>query len=169
MNHIHGSNSMDGHPHGMMRRDDREITDRNEIDDIINSSKVMYLSLADNNTPFCVPVFYAYDGQYLYFHSAKGGSKIDILNRNNQVCFVISTQQDVIESDLACNFEAKHKTAIGTGSASFIENKEEKIAVLDKIVGLFTTKKFDYPDANLKSTLVVKIAIESVKGKKHGF
>lgn len=169
MNNHHENNNMGHHPHGAMRRDDREITERHEIDDIINSSKVMYLSLADNNTPFCVPVFYAYDGQCLYFHSAKGGSKIDILNRNNQVCFVISTQQDVIESDLACNFEAKHKTAIGTGTASFIESKEEKIAVLDKIVGLFTTKKFEYPDANLKSTLVVKIAIESVKGKKHGF
>lgn len=73
------------------------------------------------------------------FHSAKAGSKIDILNKQSGLlCHFHTTRCD--ESDLACNFEGKHKTVIGTGLAeSFTE--QEKIAVLDKIVGLFTTKR----------------------------
>ena len=106
------------HPHGAMRRSDREITDRAAIDAILQSARVMYLALSDDDVPFAVPVFYAYDGASLYLHSAKGGSKIRILKRNNRVCFVVSLQHGVIESDQACDFEAKHRTVIGLGRAA---------------------------------------------------
>jgi nitroimidazol reductase NimA-like FMN-containing flavoprotein (pyridoxamine 5'-phosphate oxidase superfamily) len=156
-------------PHGPMRRKDREITDRREIDEIIRSSKVMHLALADNNIPFLVPVFYAYDGTAVYFHSSKTGTKIGIMKRNNKVCFEISADHGVIESGIACDFEARHRTVIGVGNAVFVDDKEEKIKALDMIVAGLTGKKFEYPEANLNLTAVVRINIESLKGKKHGF
>ena len=128
----------EGHPHGAMRRKDREITDRAEIDAIIRSAKVMHLALADNNVPFLVPVFYAYDGTALYFHSARVGTKIEIIKRNNNVCFEISVDHGVIESDMACDFEAKHRTVIGFGKATFVEDEVEKIKALNMIVAQFS-------------------------------
>lgn len=156
------------HPHGTMRRKEREITDRKEIDQIISLGKVMHLALSDNNLPFLIPVFYAYDGTSLYFHSAKAGTKIDILKRNNNVCFEISVDNGIVESDMACDFEAKHRTIIGFGKAQFVESEDDKIAVLDRIVSQFTDKKFEYPKGNLQATAVIRIDIESIKGKKHG-
>ena len=157
------------HPHGAMRRKDREITDRKEIDEIIRSEKLMHLAMSENNVPFLVPLFYAYDGNALYFHSAKVGTKIEILKRNSSVCFEISVDHDIINSDVACDFEAKHRTVIGTGKASFVENDSEKKKILDMIVGRFTDKRHEYPQANFSVTTVVRIDIDSVKGKKHGF
>ena len=156
------------HPHGTMRRKEREITDRKEIDQIISLGKVMHLALSDNNLPFLIPVLYAYDGTSLYFHSAKAGTKIDILKRNNNVCFEISVDNGIVESDMACDFEAKHRTVIGFGKAQFLESEDDKIAVLDRIVSQFTDKKFEYPKGNLHATAVIRIDIESIKGKKHG-
>ena len=161
--------SSEGHPHGAMRRKDREITDRAEIDAIVRSAKVMHLALADNNIPFLVPVFYAYDGTALYFHSARVGTKIEIMKRNNNVCFEISVDHGVIESDMACDFEAKHRTVIGFGKAAFVEDEVEKIKALDMIVAQFSNKRFEYPKTNLNSAAVIRIDIESIKGKKHGF
>ena len=161
--------SSEGHPHGAMRRKDREITDRAEIDEIVRSAKVMHLALADNNIPFLVPVFYAYDGTALYFHSARVGTKIEIMKRNNNVCFEISVDHGVIESDMACDFEAKHRTVIGFGKAAFVEDEVEKIKALDMIVAQFSNKRFEYPKTNLNSAAVIRIDIESMKGKKHGF
>jgi len=158
-----------GHPHGAMRRKDREITDRAEIDEIIRSTRIMHLALADNNIPFLVPLFYAYDGTSLYFHSASKGSKIEILKKNNNVCFEISIEQGIIEADSACDFEAKHRTVIGFGKATFVQDDAEKIRVLDQIVSRFTDRKFEYPKANLACATVIRIDIESLKGKKHGF
>ncbi len=157
------------HPHAAMRRKDREITDRAEIDAIMRSSNLMRIALVNGDMPFLVPVFYAFDGSALYFHSAQAGTKIEILKRNNSICFEISIDQGFVESDEACDFEAQHRTVIGIGTAVFVEDDAEKIKALDHIVAHFSPKRFEYPKTNLDRTAVVRIDIESVKGKKHGF
>ncbi|MDD2270663.1 MAG: pyridoxamine 5'-phosphate oxidase family protein [Desulfuromonadaceae bacterium] len=163
------SESTKKHPHGMMRRKEREITDRTEIDAIITSTHLMRIALVDGDLPFLVPVFYAYDGAALYFHSAQAGTKMDILKSNNNICFEISIDNGFIESDEACDFEAQHRTVIGSGKAVFVEDETEKIKALDLIVAHFSEKKFTYPKANLDRTAVIRIDIEALKGKKHGF
>jgi nitroimidazol reductase NimA-like FMN-containing flavoprotein (pyridoxamine 5'-phosphate oxidase superfamily) len=160
--------AMQEHPHGPMRRKEREIKDLEEIQSIIRSAHLMHIALVDGDMPFLVPVFYGYDGTALYFHSAKTGSKMDILKRNNNVCFEISVDHGIIESDAACDFEAKHRTIIGVGKAVFVADEAEKIQALDLVVANFTDKKFAYSAANLKRTTVIRIDIASMKGKKHG-
>ena len=157
------------HPPAAMRRKDREITDRSEIDSILLSAHLMRIALVDGDMPFLVPVFYAFDAGALYFHSAQNGSKMEILQRNNNVCFEISIDNGIIESDAACDFEAKHRTVIGTGKALLVEDRAEKIKALDLIVAHFTEEKFSYPQANFDRTAVMRIEISSIKGKKHGF
>ncbi|BCS55070.1 pyridoxamine 5'-phosphate oxidase family protein [Geobacter sp. SVR] len=156
------------HPHGPLRRKDREITDRTEIDAIIRSEKLMHIALVDGELPFLVPVFYAFDGTALYFHSAQAGRKIEIIMRNNNVCFEISVDHGFIESDEACDFEARHRTVIGMGKAVFVEDAAEKIKALDLIVAHFSEQKFEYPQTNLDRTAVIRIDIVSLQGKKHG-
>ncbi|MDR3557848.1 MAG: pyridoxamine 5'-phosphate oxidase family protein [Syntrophobacteraceae bacterium] len=154
-------------PHGAMRRKDREITERAEIEEIISSAKIMHLALADRDVPFLVPLHFAFDGQAIYFHSARDGAKIEMLKRNNLVCFEISDHSGVVESRLACDFETVHRTVIGLGRAHFVEDDAEKVRALDLIVAQFTEKKFTYPPNRLDATMVVRIDIDSVKGKKH--
>ncbi|MGE4267256.1 MAG: hypothetical protein AB7F25_07465 [Deferribacterales bacterium] len=75
----------------------------------------------------------------------------------------------MIESDKACILNAKHRIVIGLENAVFVEDETEKTEALDMIVALFTDKKLEYPLNNLKGTVVIRIDIESIKGKKHGF
>ena len=157
------------HPHGAMRRKDREMTDRAEIDAVIRSAHLMRIALVDGDKPFLVPVFYAFDGTALYFHSAQAGTKIEIMKRNNRICFEMSSDHGIIENEIACDFEARHRTVIGFGRVSFVADQAEKVKVLDMIVARFSEKKFEYPKANLGRTAVIRIDIESIKGKKHGF
>lgn len=157
-----------GHPHGAMRRKDREITDRAAIDAILAEGRVLYLALADDNVPFVVPVYYAYDHTGLFFHCARAGTKVRIMQRNPVVSFVVSLDHGIVESDAACDFEACHRTVIGLGRAVFVTDEAAKIAALDRIVARFTSRHFDYPKTNLAATNVVRIEIESVKGKTHG-
>jgi len=157
------------YPHGAMRRRKREIIDHCEIESIIHSANIMYLALAERDMPFLVPLHYAFDGTCLYFHSAKAGSKIEMLQRNNVVCFAISEYRGVEESEYPCDFEARHRTVIGVGRAYFVDNDAEKIKALDLIVAQFTEKKFTYPKTKLDITMVVRIEIDSIKGKKHAY
>jgi Predicted flavin-nucleotide-binding protein len=155
------------HGMGMMRRKDREVTDCAEIDSIIRAGTVMHLALTENNIPFVVPLFYAYDGSALFFHSASAGMKIDILKRNPVVCFAITLNHDVIENELACRFSAHYRTVIGHGRAVFIEDEAEKTDALARIVARFTDTTFIYPPGNVARTAVIRITIDSVKGKKN--
>lgn len=158
-----------GHPHGEMRRDEREITDPAAIDAILTQERVMYIALSSDDVPFVLPVFYVWNGTSLYFHSARGGSKIEIMKKNPAICFAITHYGGVIEDELACNFEARHRTVIGLGSVSFVQDDAEKIAMLHQLMARFTEKTFTFPAANLTATQVIRIDVASMKGKQHGF
>jgi hypothetical protein len=151
-----------------VRRKERAITDRAEIDAILHEGKVMHLAMSLDDRPFLVPLFYAYDGHALYFHSARHGTKIEILKQNPHVCFEVSLGHGVIPSDKACDFEARHRTVIGMGTAVFVEDEQQKQCALNAVVGRFTQEKFTYPAPMFAHTTIVRIEIESLKGKKHG-
>ena len=154
--------------HGALRRKDRAMTERADIDAILFEGKVMHLAMSFENRPFLVPLFYAYDGTTIYFHSASQGTKIAILKENPFVCFEVSLHQGLIPATKACDFEARHRTAIGMGKAFFIEDLAEKTRALDAIVARFTDEKFTYPAQSVAQVTVIGIEIESIKGKMHG-
>jgi nitroimidazol reductase NimA-like FMN-containing flavoprotein (pyridoxamine 5'-phosphate oxidase superfamily) len=153
---------------GAMRRKEREITDRTEIDALIYTERLMHIALVDGDQPFLVPVFYAYDGTALYFHSALAGTKIGIIRRNPRICFEICADHGIIESDDACNFDATYRTVIGSGCTVLIDDEQEKIRALDLIVARFTETKGPYSPSDLDQTAVIRIDIHSIQGKKHG-
>ena len=68
-----------------MRRRDREIASRQDIDSIIRSAPVCRLAFADGKEPYVVPVSFGYDGETIYIHTAKSGRKIDFIEANSRV------------------------------------------------------------------------------------
>ena len=62
-----------------MRRKDKEIKDKFEIETIINRAEVCRIGLSDDNMPYVIPVNYGYRNNCLYIHSASEGKKIDII------------------------------------------------------------------------------------------
>jgi uncharacterized protein len=153
---------------GPLRRKERAIESREEIDNILRSTNLMHLALTDNDRPFVVPLFFGYDGRFLYFHSAKEGTKMRLLGHNPNVCFTVSTDLGIVEADEACDFEARHRTVIGFGKACIVEDTTEKLAALDRIVSGITKRAFEYPPTRLQQTAVVRIDIVSLSGKKYG-
>ena len=71
-----------------MRRKDREITDFDEMMKIIAKCDTCRLALFDDEFPYIVPLNFGTnveEGQlYLYFHSAKEGTKLDLIRKNNK-------------------------------------------------------------------------------------
>ena len=84
-----------------MRRKDKEITDKAEIESIIGSSMVCRLAMTDKNRPYIVPLCFGYKDNTLYFHSAGQGKKLDILKKNNLVCFEFDIDYEPIKEDKA--------------------------------------------------------------------
>jgi nitroimidazol reductase NimA-like FMN-containing flavoprotein (pyridoxamine 5'-phosphate oxidase superfamily) len=151
-----------------MRREKQEITDRKEIDAIIGESSVCRLGLSDGGRPYIVPMCFGYDGKDLYFHSAKAGMKIDILRKNDRVCFEIDIPGKMQKANEACGWGIDYRSVIGFGRASFVEDDDAKRKALDVIMGQYTDRHFEYPPPMLKAVAVIKVEIESMTGKRSG-
>lgn len=90
-----------------MRRNDREIKDRKDIDGIIRRCLVCHLATCDNGQPYVVPLNFGYDGRFLYFHAAPEGRKIDIINKNNRVGFEFDILHEIVTAQQACDWGGK--------------------------------------------------------------
>jgi nitroimidazol reductase NimA-like FMN-containing flavoprotein (pyridoxamine 5'-phosphate oxidase superfamily) len=152
-----------------MRRKDKEIKDKKEIESIINISDICRIALSEKNSPYIVPVCFGYKDNCLYIHSAADGKKIDIINKNNRICFEFDAHEGLIRSENPCDWDLKYWSVIGYGKAFFIDEPEEKIKALDIIAGHYSSEAFEYPTNSIDNVTVIKIEIENLTGKKSGF
>jgi len=149
-----------------MRRADKEITSKATIEGIISRSLVCRLALADENQPYIVPLCFGYKDNSLYFHSAVQGKKIDIIKKNNRVCFEFDIDSEVIKADKACEWGLQYKSVVGFGQASFLEDSESKRRALDIIMKQYSGESSAYPEAKLKHTVIIKVDIQHMTGKQ---
>ena len=150
-----------------MRRTDREITDREEIDGIIRECDVCRLALAADNEPYLVPVCFGYDGSALYLHTAPEGKKIRYFEANKRVCFEFERNIEIIPNDsIACKWSLVYESVIGYGSIEALIETEEREYGLNQIMLHYSGKEWDFKNNALGDFKVWKISIDSLTGKK---
>jgi nitroimidazol reductase NimA-like FMN-containing flavoprotein (pyridoxamine 5'-phosphate oxidase superfamily) len=158
-----------------MRRKDKEVVDINEKINIIDKCKVCRLAMTDDDQPYIIPLNfgYVYENNILtlYFHSAYQGMKIDILKKNNKVCFEIDCNHALIEANEPSQCSFAFESVIGFGKIIFLEADEEKSYGLDQLMKHQTGKdiKYQYPENQLKSVNVYKMEVEIFTGKHRLF
>ncbi|MGB6383509.1 MAG: pyridoxamine 5'-phosphate oxidase family protein [Syntrophobacteria bacterium] len=152
-----------------MRRKDREITDIALIEDVIRNSLVCRLGMSRNDQPYVVPLCFAYNDNTLYFHSAGEGLKLEILQQNPNVCVEFDIDQKVVQDDKSCKWSMKYRSVIGFGKGSVVEDLEEKKKGLDAIMQHYAGRSFEYVEAAIENTVIIKVEVESMTGKKSGF
>ena len=151
-----------------MRRKDKEISDTDEMEAIIQRAQVCHLALFDKEFPYIVPLNFGYKNQCLYFHSAKEGKKIELLQKNNRVCFEFDIDLAIEMTDQACNWTTKYRSVIGYGKATILDEIEAKREAFNIIVEHYSGRTFDYFPEAIDSTLIIKVTIERMTGKKSG-
>jgi uncharacterized protein len=152
---------------GEMRRADKEITDRIQINAIMEKTSCCRIALVDLNSPYIVPVNFTVSNNHLYFHSAKEGKKIDILRKNNQVCFEIDIEGEIVRGERACSWGIKYVSVIGFGQAFFIEDNIGKKNALDILMKKYAGRGgFSYTDDELDKIIIVDVKIQQITGKQ---
>jgi len=148
-----------------MRRNEREITDKKDIDDIIRRCRVCHLAMCDEGQPYVVPLNFGYDGGFLYFHAAPEGRKIDIIKRNNRVGFEFDILHDIVTAEQACKWGAKYESVMGSGTAEIVDDLEAKKEALQLIMRQYGNGTWDFKEEILKKTLVLRVRILEISGK----
>ncbi len=150
-----------------MRRTDKEITDRAEIDVIVRGCQVCHLALAAGDEPYVVPLSYGYDGQSLYFHSARGGTKIDFIEKNPRACFNMVRDVTLVTHDTdGCKWTVSFESVMGFGAIEEVAPPVAKAAALNWIMRQYSDRDWEFDAHVVKQTRVWKLHIESMTGKR---
>ncbi len=151
-----------------MRRKEREITDRAEMESILKQAPIFHLGLADEQGPYVVPLNCGYDSQAgcLWFHCAREGRKVEALRRDNRVCVEAVLDARMVTTGRACDWTMKYRSVIAFGRATLVEDPAEKARGLDVIMSHYSGPTGEYHGPSLERTLLVRIDIESLSGKK---
>jgi uncharacterized protein len=152
-----------------MRKKEREITDIIEIESIIKESDVCRIGLADGNIPYIVTMNFGYSGgkeKYFFFHCAKEGRKLDMIRKNNYVCFELDTGHGLKAGKQACDFSMGYRSVVGFGNISIVVDEKEKITGLKQIMAHYTDRKdLTFRPGSISSTTVLKLNIKEMTGK----
>lgn len=150
-----------------MKRADREITDRGEIDRLIEGCQVCHLAFAVDSEPYVVPVSFGYDGAYLYIHTAKEGKKIDCVATNPRVCFSMERNvRLVIDDSSPCKWTFKYESVIGYGRIEELTEGDDKNEGLSQIAKHYSGRGWQFEQHELQSARIWRISIESISGKR---
>lgn len=154
-----------------MRRKDREVTEINELIQIIEKCKVCRIAMQDNDGLYIVPMNFGYTCEsnqlVLFFHSAKEGRKINALKENSDVCFEMDCEHSLITADVACRYGYFFKSIVGNGNVVFIDDVEEKKIALSALMKHQTGQDFSFDDRMAGSVSVFKIIVNNYTGKDH--
>ncbi len=152
-----------------MRRKDKEITDRKQIEAIMKKATVFRVAFMDGDKPYLVPLCPGYEDGALYFHGFNGGKKLECLEKNPDVAFEFDEDTLVVSDEDACEWTLHYRSVAGTGKAVVLEGSEEKRKGLDVIVRQFAGRTIPFPDEALARVAVVRIDIDHITGRRNGY
>lgn len=153
-----------------MRRSDREVTDINNILEIVGRAKILNLGLFDGEFPYIVPMHFGYefnDGRFVFFlHSAKEGHKLDLIKDNPNVCIEMECDVNLISGgEVPCKYGSEYASVIGRGQAELVEDEEEKIKGLKLLMENQTGRCFEIDSKMAESVAVIKVVISDLTAK----
>lgn len=150
-----------------MRRKDKEIKDRTQIDEIISGCDVCHLGLADGGEPYIVPISYGYDKKHLYFHTALRGKKLDIIAANPRVCVQFERNVHLLSDEIEpCKWTFLYESVIGNGVVQEIVDEESKAQGLNQITRHYSVREWRLSSEVLARTRVWRVVVKTFSGKR---
>jgi cytidylate kinase len=149
-----------------MRRREREIG-REAVLELLERGEYGVLALDDGSSwPYAVPLSYVLADGAVYFHCAPAGRKVEIMARNNRVCFTVVVDAEPV---YAGSFSTYYASAVVIGRVFPVMDGEEKQHVLVRLAEKYFPGHADtageYAERSLKSTAVYRIIPELLSGK----
>lgn len=152
-----------------MRRKDREITDFQEMIEIIKKCDVCRLALNDEGFPYIVPLNFGLEVKgeqvFLYFHAAAEGRKLELLAKDNRATFEMDCGHNLILDEERMSCSMAYESVIGHGTIEIV-SEEEKFAALKILMRQYHAEDFPFNTDMIKVTTVLKLTVHDMTGKR---
>ena len=151
-----------------MRSAKKEIVDREELHRILDEAMVMRLGMIDGERPYVVPLNFAREGDDLWFHAAKAGASSTAFGPPPPSASRSTTSSDSAPALVPVTTGARsYESVVGFGTAEIVEDPEAKLRGLRALMRKYSGREdWEFPDASVRGTAVVRIRLESLTGKR---
>lgn len=154
-----------------MRRTDREITNVNDIKNIIDKCDVIRIAINDEIYPYIIPVNFGYefidDKLTLFFHSSTEGYKHKVIENDNHISFEMDCSHILMQpvDGIACSASMAYESVIGQGIVSAVGDDEKETALI-KILEHYNIDDKKFNSMQLAKTKVYKIQVHCFNAKR---
>lgn len=153
-----------------MIRKDREISDMKEIIEIIKKCDICRIAIFDEEYPYIVPMNFGifYDGSdlELYFHGAKEGKKLSLIQNNPKVAFEMDCSPKLITGEIACSTTMEYESICGNGEMKVLE-EDQKVMALTQLMKQYSKEtSFEFGTNELNSITMFKLKVNQITGKR---
>lgn len=155
-----------------MRRQDRMVTNIDEIKGILNSTRIIHLGMMDGDYPYVVPLHFGYEFidnvLHIFVHGHHEGKKFSLMQANPHVFIEIDGDDEALVSggDIPCKYSSVYSSVMGRGEAAYLENIDEKVHALQVLMKHQTGREFTFTDAMVNSVGVVQIKVVDYTAKR---
>lgn len=151
-----------------MRRADRQVTNPEEIVEIMSRCKVLRLAWNTDTVPYILPFNFGMeaDGMTLYIHGAAQGTKYRWQERDHRVSFEMDCTHGLVldEADHSCSME--YESVIGWGIAEELTEEDQKRHALRMLMGHYHAEAFPFDDRPLPRTRILRIRVMNRTAKR---
>lgn len=154
-----------------MRKKEREVTDLNEILEIMRGCDVCRLGLNDvDGYPYVVPLNFGLEvkneGIRLYFHGAAEGHKLDLIRRDGRAFFEMDRKHQLqyVEERGYCTMN--YESVMGRGKVKIL-SEDEKLHALETLMKNYHHgEAAHFSKAALPRTAVFALDVEELTAKR---
>lgn len=150
-----------------IRRKDRVMKMSRDMEMLLEEAAIGRLAVTTTDGPYVVPVNYLFFEGNIYFHCAMSGRKIQAIQNDARVCFLVDEVGPQVLWERGCGISQIYRSVICFGQAEFVEDAMEKRAILERMIGKYVPTSHPMSDHHIERTGVVKIVVETMSGKAH--
>lgn len=143
-------------------------TQRQAALDVLTTAIVGHLAVETPDGPYVVPVSFAHDGRFLYWHGGRG-KKSRALEASPRACLAASVLGEFVTAASPCDDNFNYRSAVVTGRVRLLHDDVEREAALRTIIRKYDPERLDGPltPKVFARTLVHAMEMEEVTYKQY--
>jgi nitroimidazol reductase NimA-like FMN-containing flavoprotein (pyridoxamine 5'-phosphate oxidase superfamily) len=151
------------------RRPQRGAYDRPTIDAILDEGLIAHLGFVHTDQPFVIPTLFARVHDHVYVHGSSASRTLLTLGGGVPVCLTVTLLDGLVLARSAFHHSANYRSVVLLGTASPVDDPEEKLAALQAITEHVVPGRWadvrPPTRKELKATSVLSLPIDEASAK----
>ena len=149
-----------------LRRVDLKTTPEQAMEILCQSEYGFLSTINPDGTPHSVPIAFAVEGEYIYFHCARAGQKLDNLNRDNRASF------SCVARYIPCpeKYNVAYSSCMVEGHVERVTDEAERTRSMKALVDKYCPGQWDSESClrtmrGMPAVVMLRMKIENICGK----